>query len=1064
MLPAGVKFCTKCGTKIEAAAAAARPVIPKANESSVSAERRQLTVMICDLVGSTALSARLDPEDMREIIGAYHRCCAEQITKAGGFVAKYMGDGVLAYFGYPRAHEDDAERAVRAGLGLIEAVSSLRAGQDATLQVRVGIATGLVVVGDLIGEGDAQERGVVGETPNLAARLQALAEPGHVVISNSTRRLTGGMFEYHDLGKVSLKGLADPVQAWQVLGVSAVESRFEAQHGAALTPLVGREEELELLMRRWRQARAGDGFVVLVSGEPGIGKSRLVPTLLERLSDEPHTRLRSFCSPHHQDTALYPTITQLERAAGFRREDTDEQRLDKLEAVLAQATNDLSEAAPLLAQLLSVPTGDRYPRLDLTPQKRKEKTFNALIAQLAGLAARQPVVMVYEDAHWIDPTSLELLDLTVDRVPSLPVLLIITFRPEFTPSWVGRPQVMLLSLSRLPHRQGAEMLSRLTGGKALPRDIADEIVERTDGVPLFIEELTKAVVESGELADAGDHYTATRSLSPLAIPTTLHASLLARLDRLAPVREVAQIGAALGRQFSHELISGVAQMPLKQLDDGLAQLVSAELVFRRGTPPDAEYTFKHALVRDAAYSTLLRGRRQQLHARIAETLERKFPEIAASEPALLALHWTEAALSERAVGYRLKAGQQSVARSAMTARVAQLEKGLDLLANLPENPWRAQQELDLRVALNPAISATRGQGVAARGENIARARALAEQLDRADYLLPLFLDQITFHSVRGELRLALSLAQQAGQISETTNDRTSHLRAQLNQAIIRFHLGEFAMARSLLDQWCALADPTHRRRTVAGPVHLAITLMQLGHLDQARARKNEALGAARELGHVYSLALALTWAAWTECIGGSSNEARRHADEVISLSNEHGFADWLAWGVIYRGWSLVAAGQTKEGLVSLTEGFSRWRASGSVQSSSFALTLMADAYAKLELRVEAKNCIAEAEQIIEMTDDRFWEAELWRVRGELFNATGDRAAAERNFDQALAVAKRQSAKLPELRASTSLARLWRNQGKRTEARELLAPVYGWFTEGFDMPDLKEAKALLEELS
>jgi hypothetical protein len=501
---------------------------------------------------------------MREIIGAYHRCCAEQITKAGGFVAKYMGDGVLAYFGYPQAHEDDAERAVRAGLSLTEAVSRLRTEHEAALQVRIGVATGLVVVGDLIGEGVAQEQAVVGDTPNLAARLQSLAEPGQVVISNSTRRLTGGMFEYRDLGKATLKGLADPVQAWQVLGASTVESRFEAQRGAALTPLVGREEELELLFRRWQQAKAGGGSVVLISGEPGIGKSRIVEALFERLTTEPYTRLRQFCSPHHQDAALYPTITQLGRAAGFRREDADEQRLDKLEAVLAQATNDLSEAAPLLAQLLSVPTEGRYRPLNLTPQKHKEKTLKALVAQVEGLSARRPVLMVIEDAHWIDPTSLELLDLTIDRVPSLPMLLIITFRPEFTPSWVGRPQVMLMSLSRLPHRQRAEMLSRLTGGKALPREIAEQIADRTDGVPLFIEELTKAVVESGELADAGDHYTATRSLSPLAIPTTLHASLLARLDRLAPVREVAQIGAALGRQFSYELISGVAQMPQKK--------------------------------------------------------------------------------------------------------------------------------------------------------------------------------------------------------------------------------------------------------------------------------------------------------------------------------------------------------------------------------------------------------------------------------------------------------------------------------------------------------------------
>jgi class 3 adenylate cyclase len=451
------------------------------------AERRQLTVMFCDLVGSTVLSGRLDPEDLRGIIGTYHRCCAELIERNGGFVAKYMGDGVLAYFGYPQAHEHDAERAVRAGLALVETVPKLATNAGSPLQVRVGIATGLVVVGDLIGAGAAQEQAVVGETPNLAARLQALAEPGAVLIAASTRRLTGGLFEYRDLGAVALKGFAEDVAAWQVLGAGAAESRFEAFHTTALTPIVGRDEEVELLMRRWEQAKKADGSVVLISGEPGIGKSRIAQTVLERLTGEPHTRLRLFCSPHHEDSALYPTITQLERAAGFRREDSAEQRLDKLEALLGQATNDLSEALPVLAALLSIPVGARYPPLDLSPQKQKEKTLKALLAQLEGLAARQPVVMVVEDAQWSDPTTREWLDLTIDRLPYLPVLVIITFRPEFAPPWVGRPQVTLLSLNRLPPRRGAEMIARLTSDKALPKEVAHQIVDRTDGVPLFIE-------------------------------------------------------------------------------------------------------------------------------------------------------------------------------------------------------------------------------------------------------------------------------------------------------------------------------------------------------------------------------------------------------------------------------------------------------------------------------------------------------------------------------------------------------------------------------------------------
>jgi class 3 adenylate cyclase len=549
------------------------------------AERRQLTVMFTDLVGSTALSTKLDPEDLRTVIGAYHKCVAETVRQFGGFVARYMGDGVLIYFGYPQAHEDDAERAVRGGLALIEAVGKL--GSVEPLQVRIGIGTGLVVVGDLFGSGEAQERGVVGETPNLAARLQAAATPGTIAIDPTTRRLLGGLFEYRDLGCIEAKGFANRVQAYEVARPS-IESRFEALRTTS-TPLIGRDEEIDLLLRRWDQAKRGDGCVVLVSGEPGIGKSRIAETILERLSNEPLTRLRYFCSPHHEHSALYPNITHLERAAGFRRDDTDEQRLDKLEAVLAQGTNDLSEAVPLLAELLSIPTGARYRPLDLTPQKRKEKTLHAQLAQVEGLTARQPVLMVWEDVHWSDPTTRELLDLLVDRVPSLRVSVIITFRPEFMPPWIGRPHVTLLSLNRLPPRRRAEMIMQVTGGKTLPKEITDQIIDRTDGVPLFLEELTKAVIESGLLVDAGDYYTVTGPVPPLAIPTSLQASLLARLDRLAPMREVAQIAAALGRRFSHELLSAVATMPEQQLDDALTQLVCAELIFRRGTPRRASF-------------------------------------------------------------------------------------------------------------------------------------------------------------------------------------------------------------------------------------------------------------------------------------------------------------------------------------------------------------------------------------------------------------------------------------------------------------------------------------------
>jgi predicted ATPase/class 3 adenylate cyclase len=1036
------------------------------------AERRQLTVMFCDLVGSTELSGRLDPEDLRAVIGTYHRCCTELVERNGGFVAKYMGDGVLAYFGYPQAHEHDAERAVRAGLNLVEAVPKLATNVGSPLQVRVGIATGLVVVGDLIGAGAAQEQAVVGETPNLAARLQALADPGAVMIASSTRRLTGGLFEYRDLGVVALKGFAEDVPAWQVLGASTAESRFEALRGTT-TPLIGRDEEIDLLMRRWEQAKRGEGQVVLISGEPGIGKSRIAQTVAERISAEPHTRLRYFCSPHHQDSALYPSIAQLERAAAFRRDDTDEQRLAKLEAVLALGTNDLSEAVPLLADLLSIPTGERYPPLNLTPQKRKEKTRCAQLEQVEGLAAQQPVLMVWEDVHWSDPTTREVLDLLIDRVPMLRVLVILTFRPEFTPPWIGRAHVTMLTLNRLPPRQGAEMITHVTGGKALPKEIADQIIDRTDGVPLFIEELTKTVVESGIVTEAGDHYAVTGPTAPLAIPASLHASLLARLDRLAPTREVAQIGAALGRQFSHELISTVASMPQHQLDDALAQLVGAELIFRRGTPPDAEYTFKHALVQDAAYSTLLRSRRQQLHARIAATLENQFPELVAAQPALLAEHCAEAGLAEKAIGFRLRAGQQALARSAMTEAVAQLRKGLDLLAGLPDGLRRQQQELDLQAALGPSLAAIKGYSASDVGYTLTRAKILAEQLDRSDHLIPLLYGLWAFHFIRGEHRLALSSAEQLENFGEARKNVAALLLGHLYHGITRFMLGEFVAAIALLNECYPLSDGALRAAcaglTAEDPYvmalsWIALTSTVLGHIDQAQERTAEALSTGRQLKQPYSVGFALYFACVTTSLTVSTSEQLRYADELIALSMEHNFFYLLALGHFQRGLALTTLGKPRDGLSAMAKSLSMLQSIGAITITPWIFETQADAYAKLGQLQEGLACLAKAAQTIESTDERNIQSDVHRTRGDLLIAIGDRGGAEENYRQALAVAARQGAKIYELRAATILARLWRDQGKPIEAGELLAPIYGWFSEGFDTPVLQDAKALLDELA
>jgi len=755
------------------------PPIPNVAVPAV-AERRQLTVMFCDLAGSTALSSRLDPEDYREVITAYHCAATDVVRSYDGFVAKYMGDGVLVYFGYPQAHEDDAERAVRAGLGVVDAVGRLDVG-SAKLQARVGIATGLVVVGDLIGEGSAQEQSVAGETPNLAARLQGLAEPETVVIAASKRRLVGDLFEVRDLGAVEIKGIAGPVPAWEVLRPSGVASRFEALRGSALTPLIGRDEEIDLLLRRWTRAKAGDGQVVLVSGESGIGKSRLTAELEERLGAEPHLHLRYFCSPYWRDSALYPFIDQLWHAAEFAHDDPPTAKLENLDALLARSEPPEDDVG-LLADLMSLPASERHPLPNLSPQRKKERTLEALIRQLEGLAHRQPVLVVFEDAHWIDPTSRELLDLAVERVRNLPVLLVVTFRPEFQPPWTGQPQVTMLTLNRLDRHDRTALVEQIARGKALPNDVIDQIVDRTDGVPLFVEELTKSVLESG--------------VPLVGIPTTLHDSLMARLDRSESVRRIAQIGAAIGREFSYSLLSSVSRLRDDELQTALARLVDSELVFQRGRPPDAVYAFKHALVRDAAHGSLLRSARQQLHAQIAEALEAQSPETKENQPELFAQHYTEAGLIEQSVAYSGKAGHRSVARSAMAEAAAQFQKGLEQLAMLPDNFERRRQELEFYNALGAVLLAVKGWTAPETGRAYARAQELWEQLGSPGEFLWVPYGRARYLGGSGELDLAQRLAEDLLSLSRDRNDLAGLVLGHTVYGGIQMFAGRFTSSRS----------------------------------------------------------------------------------------------------------------------------------------------------------------------------------------------------------------------------------------------------------------------------
>jgi class 3 adenylate cyclase/tetratricopeptide (TPR) repeat protein len=1042
------------------------PSSPTGDSGSLetTAERRPLSVMFCDLVGSTALSSRLDPEDLREVIRSYQACVANTIQQFDGFIARYVGDGVLIYFGWPEARETDAERAVRAGLAVAAAVSGLDVGGQ-RLQIRVGIATGLVVIGEPIGAGDSRQQTAVGETPNLAARLQGLAGPGQVVIDAATHRQIGGLFECQALGAIELKGLPAPVPAWQAVRENRTLGQFEALRSGA-TPLVGRDEEMELLLRRWAQAKAGNGRVVLITAEPGAGKSRLAQALAERIIGEPHTRLRYFCSPHYQNSALYPVITQMERAAGFTHADSPAARFAKLQALLA-ATAPPMEDVVLIADLHGVPSVDIAPPLDVTPQRKKEKTSEALLRQIEGLSRQQPLLMVFDDLHWIDPSSRELLDRTMERVADWPVLLLAMFRPEFQPPWTGQPHVTLLTLARLDRRDTAAMITNVAGDAALPAEIVEEIAERTDGVPLFVEELTKAVVESGTQAPTA---LASMPHPALSVPATLHASLMARLDRLGPVaKDIAQAGAAIGREFGHGLLASVADLPEPELNEALDRLTHAGLLFIRGTPPQSSYIFKHALVQDAAYGTLLRSRRRRLHSRIAATLEDRFPEIVLAQPGLLAQHCVTAGLTEKAVAYWLEAGQQALARSAMTEAVAQLRKGLEVLTGLPDGLWRQQKELDLQIALGPALTATRGWAVAEVDETRDRARALAEQIDRPEYLARLILSQWGFHLVRAEYRQALLQGEHLEKIGQMRNDAGAQLLGRLASGATRFYLGEFLAARVVLERCMGFGDPAHP--TVSGLsfdpyaallTYLALTLACLGYVDQARARMGDALLEARRSKHVHTLVHVLGFANRLDWLIGSPDV---HTDEVLALTTEHGFRHYMGWALAFRGRSLMVLGRAQECLPLLTQGLAELRVSGGVANTPMLFTWLAQAYAMLGQPAEEQDCLAEAARLVETTEERQFEAELlYRIPGDLLNAAGDRSGAERYYRQAIAIAEGQSAKLFQLRASVSLAQLWCDDGKRGDARGLLAPIYGWFTEGFDAPDLKDAKALLDELA
>ena len=1069
------------GLEADAPPSSGRLDTPSQAADSSHAERRQLTVMFCDLVGSTELSQRLDPEDLREINRAYQDLCKNALEPYEGYIARYMGDGVLAYFGYPQAHEDDAERAILASLDLLQAMAGLNAEiskeYEVDLSIRIGIATGPVVVGDLIGEGASRENAVVGETPNVAARLQALAEPGSVIIAPGTYALTGRQFEYQDSGTHAIKGIAEPVRTWRVIGRSAARSRFEALHRSMLTPLIGREHEIALLLDRWQQARDGDGQVVVLTGEAGIGKSRIAETLRDRTAAERPMRLRYQCSPHHSNSELFPFVEAFQRAAQFEDSDAPADKLEKLESLLSQGTDDVAAVAPLFAALLSVPTGTRYPPLDMSSEAVKARTLEALYEQVEGLSRQRPVLVLFEDAHWADPTSLELLAMLIEQVRSAQVLILITARPEFSPSWSDYMHITSFNLNRFSRGLVNTMVEKVTRGKSLPDEVREQIIDRTDGVPLFVEELTKTVLESGLLEERSASYVLTGPLPPLAIPSTLNDSLMARLDRLGSIKDVAQTAAAIGREFSQALLAAVSPLDDDALQDALGTLVEAELIFPHGRGRHG-YIFKHALVQEAAYDSMLRKRRRQLHGSIAHAIQDQFPEIVMGQPEILAHHFSAAGQVATATDYWLQAGRRATERSANKEAVRHLLRGLEELKQLASSVDRDRLELSLQIAMTTPITAISGFGSSESEASYGRARELCEVLGATEQLVTVFHGLWVRHTVTLAHREAGKVAAQLLRMGEREDIEAARMIGHRLSGWNAVFRGNLDVAGAHIEQALSIYDQdrvkhrelrlrSHHDHRVATLSCLAIHQWLCGFPEQALATRDEAIAYGRELEHATSLAYALFHAGCS--LAGFSNDpgaAREFGDELFQLAKHQGFPMYIAAGTVVQGWAIGKSGDLHAGIAQLQDGLVKVEGGRIRYFLPSYLAMLARLYMDSGNVDDARRALKDAKTLVEQTDERMWEAELNRLTGDVLLMLGEEPpeSVQSEYEQAIEIARGAGAKSLELRASTSLARLWSTQGRCAEARAVLEPVYAHFTEGFETVDLRQARSVLAELS
>ncbi|HUF82362.1 MAG TPA: adenylate/guanylate cyclase domain-containing protein [Burkholderiales bacterium] len=1046
-----------------------------APDATVTAERRHLTVMFVDLVGSTALSNRLDPEDLSKVIRKYQDAVVGEVTRYDGHVAQYLGDGVLAYFCFPMAHEDDAERCVRAALATLGAVAAMGSLGVEDLAVRIGIATGIVVAGDLLGEGAAWEHAIVGETPNLAARLQGVAASGEVVVSASTRHLVGHLFEVRDLGPQYLKGFAAPVAAYAITGERSSESRFEARRGEPLAAMVGRDNELTVLIESWRRVESGEGQLTIITGDAGIGKSRIIRALQDALAADLPARINYQCSPHHSDSALFPVLQHLARVARFEPADTPDRKLDRLEALLNEFGVRSAHDAGLIAALLGIDGAQRYGPLKLTPPQQRLGTFKALTGLLVDVARTRPLLWTIEDVHWIDPTTLELIDLCLERIENLPVLILVSARPTFHHAFGDRPNLTRLPLFRLGRPQIAAMVRGVTRGKSLPEELLNEIAIKSDGVPLFIEELTKTVLESGFLHETPDAFVVDDPLPNLAIPASLHDSLMARLDRLQPVKEVAQTAACIGREFSYRLLTAI--MPRdKPPDHALARLVEAELIFSRNRPQEGQYAFKHALVRDAAYESLLKAKRQQIHERLVNALEAS-PD---TPPEILAFHAMQAGLTEKAIAWWQKAGAQAIARPAYKEAIAHLSHALRLAEQMGETRVWLERRLLILLTLGQASIPLRGYGHAQTVAAFTRAQELVGAMSDAPHRFSVFYAVWVALYIRGEHDKALETAGSMMREAERDCSNSHMFTAVRSLAMSQVITGAPALAMESFERARALSGSLRRRSReeritladrfatepdIATGFHRGLTLWCLGGIDAARSVVAEALASARALGHVHTLCHALAYSSVIAAFDRSVDEALALSAETIDFASRHQLEMWKGYGSVINAHALSLNGDAEGSIRVMEEGFAWLARTQTGHSVPVHQAVHARTLASLGRFGEAGRYASMVRTELKSGSERYYWPECQRLLGDYLRVCpgSEPAEVEATYLSALSLAREQHAKTWEFYAAISVARLWAEQGKAGQAADLLGTSCDGFAEGRSLPAWKEAETLRERL-